>query len=96
MATTKPSKKQSNKTQETTKMLVMYLTVKEVEYFNESEEQNETFLAYKTQLGKLNLDVKFTKDASKLAPKKSRYFEIPVDKVNLDTRGDYPVLWIRQ
>ena len=73
------------------KTITLYLDVRKVKLDNGRE-----FLAYKTPIGKLNLDVKFTKDMDKEAPTENGYYVFETDKINLDTRKDYPALWIRK
>jgi hypothetical protein len=73
----------------------LYLEVKEVS-FKEGKKEKK-FNAFKTKIGGLNMDVKFTKEADEnYEISKSGYVEFDVTKINLDTRGDYPCLWIRE
>ena len=71
------------------KMITLFIEVKKVKTAD-----GKTFNAYKTPIGKLNMDVKFTKDSGK-EPKKSGYFEFDVEDINLNTTKDYPCLWVR-
>lgn len=75
------------------KKVRIYLDVKEVKFKDGKKEK--TFLACKTPIGALNCDVKFTQEAEDLKPNKSGYFEISSDKLSLDTRNDYPCIWVR-
>lgn len=51
------------------------------------------FNAYKTKMGKLNIDVKFLKDVA--PPLRSREIVVYTDDMNLNTSGDYPVIWVK-
>lgn len=79
------------KVKEEVKKITLYLEVKHVKLDNGTE-----FDAYKTPFGKLNIDVKFTKEAESEKPDTNGYYEFNVDSLNLDTRKDYPVIWIRK
>lgn len=70
------------------KEITLYINVKHIKLDNGKE-----FDAYKTPIGKLNLDVKFNKDAER--PEKDGYYTFKTDEINLNTQGDYPVLWIK-
>lgn len=68
----------------------LYIEVKKVK-----NNSGETFNAFKTPIGeKFKMDVKFQK-ACKNVPKKSGYYDFDTDKLNLDTDGVYPTLWVR-
>ena len=69
-------------------------------YAKKVETEENTFIAYKTKIGKLNLDVKLTKeyDGEEFATLKdgeSGYIKLKVVNLSLDTRKKYPVLWVR-
>lgn len=72
-----------------TKKIKLYVEVKKVKL-----ENGKSFNAFKTPIGKLNLDVKFTKDFENV-PTKSGYIEVETDKINLNTKKDFPCLWVR-
>ena len=74
-------------------MIKIYVDVKAVTFGNGKDKK--TFDAYKTQIGKLNMDVKFTKESEIKKPTKSGYVTIPTTNLSLDTSKDFPVLWIR-
>lgn len=78
----------------TIKNVTLFLTTKEVKT-KDATGKEKKFTAYKTQIGKLNLDVKFTKEYDGVKPIKDGYFKISADKLSLDTSKDYPCLWIR-
>ena len=68
-----------------------YIEVKEV-----ATQDGKKFNAFKTPIGeKFKMDVKFQK-ACKSVPKKSGYYDFDTDKLNLDTNGAYPALWVRE
>ena len=73
-----------------TKKIKLYVEVKKVKL-----ENGKSFNAFKTPIGKLNLDVKFTKDCMGV-PTKSGYIELETDKINLNTKKDYTCLWIQE
>lgn len=70
--------------------------VKTIELYLEKRhvktEDGKEFDAFKTPIGKLNLDVKFRKDAE--IPSKSGYYKFDVSTINLNTKKEYPCLWI--
>lgn len=77
------------KVEESKTTIKLYIEVKEVK-----TKDGKKFNAYKTPIGKLNLDVKFNKGA--VQPKESGYYEFATDEINLNTKGDYPCLWIKK
>ena len=77
-----------DKKKEEKKTITLFIEVKEIK----SEKGN--FTAYKTPIGKLNLDVKFNKEAEK--PEESGYYTFNIEDLNLNTQKDYPCLWIRK
>lgn len=81
--------KQDTQAKKEAKQVTLYVEVKHIKLDNGNE-----FDAFKTPVGKLNLDVKFNKDAEK--PVKSGYYTFLTSEINLNTQGDYPVLWIRK
>ena len=55
------------------------------------------FNTFKTPSQKKNgvlIDVKFRKEVQNV-PKESSFITVAVDDMNLSTRGEYPVLWIK-
>lgn len=73
---------------ETTSKIIFYCQVKQITY------NGRTFKAYKTQFGKLYVDVKFTK-TSPYVPDESGYITLPADSININTEKNYPVIWVR-
>lgn len=73
------------------KILTLFITGHEVKTHDD-----KTFTAYKTQIGKLNMDVRFRKESElyEAWDGKDGYIKLPVDKININTSGKYPVLWV--
>lgn len=69
------------------KKIKLWLEAKEVEY------KDKKFTAFKTPIGGLNVDVKFKKDVK--TPTVSGYYEFNTDEININTEGDYPVIWVK-
>ena len=69
--------------------ITLYLAKKKVKL-----DDGKTFDAFKTQFGRLNVDVKFTKNC-KDVPKKSGYCQFDAERLNINTQKDYPVIWIK-
>ena len=70
-------------------------------YAHKVKTEDDTFMAYKTKIGELNMDVKLTKecdneDFTNLSDGESAYIKLKVKDVSLDTRKKYPVLWVRK
>lgn len=80
--------KKQNETKNEAKEITLYLEKKHVNF------DGKEFDVFKTPIGKLNVDVKFQKEAE--LPTESGYYVFESDKVNLNTKGDYPVIWIRK
>ncbi len=81
----------ATKKKEESKKITLFITIKHVKLDNGTE-----FDAFKTPIGKLNIDVKFTKAAEKSKPDENGYYEFNAEDVNIDTRKDYPVIWIQK
>lgn len=72
------------------KKITLYLTCKEVEL------EDKTFTAYKTPIGKLNIDVRFIKDSKEVEKiDGDGYYKFDVKKVNINTQHKYPIIWIK-
>lgn len=71
------------------KTITLFLTKKLVKLDNGTQ-----FYAYKTPIGKLSVDVRFTKD-SEYKIDGDGYFDFDVEDVNINTKGEYPVIWVK-